>query len=253
MTQDRFDITVDPSEDSQIISFEKVSTNPLDYFQSHFSYTCDLVNQTVENVENNVKKVLGYTPEEFEKVEFFSIYHPEDRDPIIGIVLEAHNHLIEKKEIKVFDTQMTITGRMLHKDGHYLHIQHVISYSVLSENGFGVKSFNIITDISNVPFHQVTGHLKCDCMEIGSNFSALHKSESEALSLTNREKEILKQLYLGKSSKQISDELFISKHTVDKHRGNMLTKVGAANTQELIAKVLASGVSFTDLFGHIGS
>lgn len=248
MNHKRLDIAVDPAADSKIISYEHASSNPLDYFQTHFSYTCDLVAQRVENTEENVRKVLGYSPEEFEERPFFVLYHPDDRDAVHSIVLEAHNHLLEMKEVKVFDAQLAYTARMQHKDGHYVHVQQLLAYSVLSANGYGVKVFNIVTDISNIPFQQMTAHLTCDCMQIGSNFSALQSGRTATtITLTKREKEILKHLYLGKSSKQISEELFISKHTVDKHRGNMLTKVGASNTQELIANLFSAGVSFNDL------
>lgn len=245
MKSKRFNIPVDPVTDVSTISFE--DENPMELFQTHFSYGCDLVSQTIEKTSSNVLQVLGYTPEEFESRQFFDVYHPEDRDALQSMILEGHNHLLAKREISVLDTQLTLTGRMRHKDGSYKHVQHLLSYSVLSANGFGVKILNVVTDISNIPFQKITGHLKCGCMEIGTNFSSLQSSSSPfSYDLTRRELEILKHLYLGKSSKEISDELCISKHTVDKHRGNMLTKVGVGNTPELISRVLASGTTFGD-------
>ena len=52
--------------------------------------------------------------------------------------------------------------------------------------------------------------------------------------LSSREKEILKLLVQCKTSKEIGQELFISKNTVDTHRRKILEKTGAKNTQELI-------------------
>ena len=52
--------------------------------------------------------------------------------------------------------------------------------------------------------------------------------------LSSREKEILKLLVQCKTSKEIGEELFISKNTVDTHRRKILEKTGAKNTQELI-------------------
>jgi len=51
--------------------------------------------------------------------------------------------------------------------------------------------------------------------------------------LTDREIEIIKLLLEGKSSKEIGEKLFISKHTVDTHRRNILEKVDAKSTSEL--------------------
>jgi DNA-binding NarL/FixJ family response regulator len=52
--------------------------------------------------------------------------------------------------------------------------------------------------------------------------------------ITNREKSILPFLIQGKDSKQIGDELFLSVHTVDHHRRNMLNKTGIKDTTDVI-------------------
>jgi len=52
--------------------------------------------------------------------------------------------------------------------------------------------------------------------------------------LTNREIEMVLWLLEGKTSNEIAGELFISKHTVDTHRRNILEKVGVRSTNDLI-------------------
>jgi len=52
--------------------------------------------------------------------------------------------------------------------------------------------------------------------------------------LTEREIEIIKLLLEGKSSQEISEILFISKHTVDTHRRNILEKTGLKSSNELL-------------------
>jgi DNA-binding CsgD family transcriptional regulator len=59
-------------------------------------------------------------------------------------------------------------------------------------------------------------------------------------SLTDRERVVLAQLLRGASSKQAARILGISPRTVDFHRANMMQKLGARNTAELIGKVLAA-------------
>ncbi len=49
-----------------------------------------------------------------------------------------------------------------------------------------------------------------------------------------REREILLMIRQGMSTKQISEKLFISPHTVDKHRKNMLEKTGTRDLSVLI-------------------
>ena len=56
--------------------------------------------------------------------------------------------------------------------------------------------------------------------------------------LSTRELEILKMLIKGKTSKEISNSLFISKTTVDTHRRNILEKTGARSTPELLIRIV---------------
>jgi len=51
--------------------------------------------------------------------------------------------------------------------------------------------------------------------------------------LTTREKEIVKHILSGKKSKEIAESLFISIKTVDKHRSNILGKLGINSCNEL--------------------
>lgn len=51
--------------------------------------------------------------------------------------------------------------------------------------------------------------------------------------LTNREQDILRLLALGNTSKEIGDKLFISHHTVDTHRRNILKRLGISSTSEI--------------------
>jgi len=52
--------------------------------------------------------------------------------------------------------------------------------------------------------------------------------------LTSREKEILKLVMEGLTSKEIAEKLFISKNTVDTHRRKVLGKMGVGNSFELL-------------------
>ena len=52
--------------------------------------------------------------------------------------------------------------------------------------------------------------------------------------LSKREMEIVELLAKGLSSETIGEELFLSKHTVNTHRSNILSKTGAKNTVELL-------------------
>ena len=59
--------------------------------------------------------------------------------------------------------------------------------------------------------------------------------------LTNREKEVLRCIAQGYSTKQITQILFISENTVESHRQNMFRKLHARNMAELVIKAIAEG------------
>ena len=52
--------------------------------------------------------------------------------------------------------------------------------------------------------------------------------------ISSREKEVLQLIADGKTNPQIAEQLYLSMHTVDSHRKNLLTKFGVNNTAALI-------------------
>ncbi|RLD25650.1 MAG: DNA-binding response regulator [Bacteroidetes bacterium] len=69
--------------------------------------------------------------------------------------------------------------------------------------------------------------------------SNLIKRELDKLGdLTKREKEVLKNIVAGHSNKIIAEKLFISTRTVDTHRTNIMKKLRAKNTADLVRKAI---------------
>ncbi|MDG2450176.1 MAG: helix-turn-helix transcriptional regulator [Saprospiraceae bacterium] len=54
--------------------------------------------------------------------------------------------------------------------------------------------------------------------------------------VSNREKEVLNLIAYEYTSYEIAEMLFISKHTADSHRKNLLIKLDAKNTAGLVRK-----------------
>ena len=69
----------------------------------------------------------------------------------------------------------------------------------------------------------------------GANFAEMDRRLN---SLTPRESQILELVIAGRSNKQIATELHIALKTVEVHRKNMMSKMGAANAPDLVALVL---------------
>ena len=60
--------------------------------------------------------------------------------------------------------------------------------------------------------------------------------------ISNRERDIIRLLVLDKSSKEISESLNISSHTVDTHIRNNLKKLKLSSTGELVAMIKMNSV-----------
>ena len=61
-------------------------------------------------------------------------------------------------------------------------------------------------------------------------------------SLTQRELDIIRLCALGKTSKEIADELFISARTVESHKNKIFNKLGCNSTTEMINYAFLNGL-----------
>jgi DNA-binding NarL/FixJ family response regulator len=59
--------------------------------------------------------------------------------------------------------------------------------------------------------------------------------------LTPREREIIKLISEGKTSKEIADILFISSRTAERHRANIMSKFGLKKTADLVKFAIEKG------------
>ncbi|PUB18612.1 response regulator transcription factor [Yoonia sediminilitoris] len=67
-------------------------------------------------------------------------------------------------------------------------------------------------------------------------------SSPPAVSLTDRERQTLNLVVAGRSNKEIAETLGISAKTVDRHRTNMMQKIGVHSVAQLIAFALREGL-----------
>ena len=64
------------------------------------------------------------------------------------------------------------------------------------------------------------------------------ETQTNDVIITRREKEVLDLIANGMTNTEIAGKLFISTTTVDTHRKNLLSKLNAKNTAELIKKAI---------------
>jgi len=80
-----------------------------------------------------------------------------------------------------------------------------------------------------------------------------HELDCDAMLLTNRENEILRYIAGGYTNSEIADILFLSSHTVNTHRKNILTKTGATNAAGAVIFAVKHGLIEPDRFEFVRS
>ena len=124
-----------------------------------------------------------------------------------------------------------------------VHNEFAVINSCLTEGASGYIQKNasvdeIVTGIQTV--HNGTVFL-CSQTKI-----ILDKKRKDGLNsipkLTRREKEILAEAALGLTTQQIAEKLFISTHTVDSHRKNLIEKFKTSNLSSAITLAIEYGL-----------
>ncbi|MCG8698977.1 MAG: response regulator transcription factor [Bacteroidales bacterium] len=68
------------------------------------------------------------------------------------------------------------------------------------------------------------------------------KPEDHKVPLTNREMEVLGLICKGNSNQEISEELYISQRTVERHRASLLEKTDSKNSISLVIYAIKNGL-----------
>ncbi|MBN1116756.1 MAG: response regulator transcription factor [Bacteroidales bacterium] len=108
----------------------------------------------------------------------------------------------------------------------------------------GVKGF-ILKDIDNDELLEAIRKVN----KGGSYFSQelllqliKNKPTDDQIELTRREKEVLELICLGYSNQEISEKLFISQRTVERHRSSLLFKTNSKNSVSLVVYAIKNGL-----------
>ena len=78
-------------------------------------------------------------------------------------------------------------------------------------------------------------------MLLSENITSIRNKENDAR-LTKKEIEIIKLVAQGLTTKEIAAQSFLSVHTVNTHRRNILRKLGINNTSELVMYAVKAGI-----------
>jgi DNA-binding CsgD family transcriptional regulator len=183
----------------------------------------------------NFGKLLGYLPSEYEELnhQFFdSKIHPEEKHQLAlnGIsILKMFNAFSNDEKL---NHKAVYEYRMLNSVNNYVRLVEQYQVLELDKTGQVWLIFSIV-DIS--PNQEENSPVKCQLLNFRTgNLIPFETNQKADLDLTKRELEILKLVKQGYLSKEISDKLAISVHTVNTHRQRFLEKLGANNSFEAV-------------------
>lgn len=165
-----------------------------------------------------------------------------DADLIIcDLSMPKLNGLDAIREIRKLRPELKILILSMHKDAQIFEKAMALGVDgfVLKEDIYDQLQFAIQTVLKGGKSYlpRITENLAKEKSDKGDLASEI---------LTRREREILRLAALGKSNRDIGDELDISVRTVESHRSNLMRKLDLQNVQELVAFAVKQGIVSVD-------
>ncbi|WP_282628338.1 response regulator transcription factor [Empedobacter sedimenti] len=124
-----------------------------------------------------------------------------------------------------------------------VHNEYAVINSCLEEGASGYIQKNASVDEILEGINSIFDGKKFLCSQTKS---VMNKKEKDGLNiipkLTRREKEVLIEAAQGLTTQQIADKLFISTHTVDSHRKNLIEKFKTSNLSSAITSAIEYGL-----------
>ena len=197
-----------------------------------FFHVADLIQAKIIWSSKRCTTMIGISPEELDAYHFMEATHPDDVEKHTygrSKMFNLANDLYRAKKGKAL---LSIDLRIRNSMGEYpnLLFQLYFMYSPVHSTVF---LFQVHTDIDSFKKRKHGYHYY-----VGDDFSNFRFPDEKLLALGNplsvREFEIVKLIESGLSSEEIAEKLFLSVHTVNTHRRNILEKTGKATMSELI-------------------
>jgi DNA-binding CsgD family transcriptional regulator len=180
-------------------------------------------------VDSCYESFTGYLPKDHQRggLDFwFSKVHPDDRRMLGDRIVESFE--VSKHSFKKEQSDSKILNYRFKKgNGEWIWIQHTVYNLSIDHGGKADKLLHRLRllDVLADPVNSTM-----------STHEVLLNNSEGVNKLTSREKQVLKLIAEGFSTKMISSQLKISINTVETHRRHLLEKLDAKNSMELIKK-----------------
>lgn len=182
--------------------------------------------------KKGVQKLLGYPDDLFTPEVLAGYIHPDDAVRYTKLV-KLTNEWIRELKPEPYTVEVAIDYRVRHASGHYLKVMRQSTVFERCRNASPKSALNLITNLTGIK-NETSVELAVTNLHTGEVILENKVRPEGEYHFSARELEIIRMLKEGKTSETIAERLFISRHTVDTHRRNMLLKTGCKSTIELI-------------------
>ena len=220
-----------------------LSTNNLNLFDqvtTELFFMVDPISGDCIYISKSAEDILGYPKEDLNIPFFISIIHDDDRASVLRYYYSCSQDRFgpkvgNKRRLKCTDF------RVRHLEGNWIWV--ALNCVLVSNRQHNLPEvfFGGVRDITKRKEEELslmntihTMHRqKQEYNGESSIKSTVFNHQMENI-ITPREKEVLRLIGHGYSSREIAAKLFVSAHTVIKHRKNIIAKFKVKNTAQLI-------------------
>ena len=188
---------------------------------------------------------IGATPEKY----VTELAYPDDMHYWGAYVQFIYEYILHNPyQSKKRSLHPHVYVRMKNKEGEFRSVVMQFIDWMVEDNGAVRYCLCQITDISHI---KPNGPAQMTILEVIDGKDQLMISQAPALlpestlilpPFTAREKEVIRLLARGLTSKMIAHELGIARNTVENHRQRLLKKSGCYTSSELIAYAISNGL-----------
>jgi hypothetical protein len=223
-------------DDPIMIKLEELTNENDQYFQ-----VFDLGQMKFLFTSKNIFHMLGITAEDINPGHYTQHIHPDDEERLGQARARVYKMEREIFQAKKGSALTSYNLRVRNAAGNYnnLFVQDYMFFSPIP-----YKVVFLIQVITNIDWYK----MKKDRFHhyAGNDLSLFRFPDQNLLdigpNLSYREFEIIRMIEAGLSSKEIADKLFLSIHTVNTHRSNILEKTSKSQISDVIYEFKEKGL-----------
>ncbi len=226
---------------------QSVKLFPLGNNLSEYMFIYDYVHNKYTWVSENFTLMTGYPLDLLQGKDASSgvklLNNEEDVQFMTDLVEATYKHLKKLPIEDKLNLSIEISAQYKTKEHKVFWTRQQWAPLMIDENGGVILAIGQVSDLSTLVgsiSHYYHIRLKKDDKTI--LLESMIRDYENLKQLTLQERNVLKEVAMGFTTKQIAERLSISFHTVESHRKNIIKKLNCDNIQKALALALTRGL-----------